>query len=155
MITLSAIAPTKHPRYSPNFAAFLAKPRNRIYRERGYVAAKLMNGRPILFFGFHDDGDFIGANLTTILCNGTKTVTYSFLDGKSYRKQDGVLDTYVQIGRCAFDPQHTEHYRHSEGRFVTKGNRRTCTWCGAVFTLKKTKRVVIDTHWIPALKVSA
>jgi hypothetical protein len=148
-ITLSDIDPAKHGRYSPNFAAFLKKPRNRIYREHGYIATKLLNGRPILFFGFHDDGDFIGANLTTILCNGAKTVTYSFPDGKSYRKQEGVLEAYVKIGRCAFDPQHSEHYLHSEGRFVTTGSRRTCTWCGAVLTRVTTKRLVLDEHWIP------
>lgn len=60
---------------------------------------------------------------------------------------DGFWDRYLEVGRCAIDPGHQEHFSGPE-RFSIQGNIRTCLWCGCVQHKVVTPRTVLDESWV-------
>lgn len=145
-IDLSAIDPKNGDKLSPNLHRFLRHRRSWSMIQRG-TTYRSKDGA--LYFGFTDERDFLGAQLMSILVKGARAQTYCFINGKDFTPAPEVMAEYLRIGRCAFDPAHWHSFQNSEGRYVTKGNRRTCQWCGAIHRLIKKKRTVTDTFWKP------
>lgn len=63
-------------------------------------------------------------------------------------------ETYLRLGRCIFDPEHTVPFLHAENRYTASKNRRVCNWCG--FRQQRfIQRVVIEKVMWEPVKVRA
>lgn len=107
-----------------------------------------------------DDGWLSGSNLSTVL-NDNGTI-WSFHPGAVAGATDITLpffDAYLRLGRCLFDPRHTQYLRHDEGRWQMDGDsHRRCTWCGhqqqrhieQIVTTRESWRAIATAPTLPA-----
>lgn len=143
-LRLQDIHPSKSPAYSQNLHRWMRQ-RGHAYRSGGVADTvyrvlpgnKLatMYGAGTLFIGhpysqYEDDTDFSGAPLIGVLCHGAKAGS-SCLPGAIHSLEEikGFWDRYLQVGRCAIDPEHKQHFIGGNS-FVIKGDLRECLWCG-------------------------
>lgn len=109
-------------------------PNSRLANE--YGAGTLFIGCP---YNQHEkDADFSGSQIMTVLCNGSKATRYCLAGAmRSLEVVENFWDLYLQIGRCAIDPDHNEHFLGND-RYSVSGDVRTCLWCG-----KKHQKIVV------------
>lgn len=150
------IAPNKAASFSPNLHKYLSA-RGVFFRDGGLLhavyavkpdtkAAKWF-GAGTLLLGFIDDEFFTGSRLIAVLCNGSKADRAAYpgvTDGLEL--VEGFWDRYLELGRCAIDPSHQEHFLGN--RFQIHGDTRTCLWCNHRQRKVLTPRIVHDTTWI-------
>lgn len=148
---LAEINPKKGDRYSPNLHAYLKKisqhvvPLQRVYRDA--------NGS--IWLGWIDEeACFVGAHLNGVLCNGAEAQrvirgAYSGRDFvKSLKEVQGFWEKYEKSGWCAIDPEHKTPFV-GDTRWNTKGNTRTCLWCGQCKQkLEEYEVREIKTRWV-------
>lgn len=141
---LKDIHPNKSPAFSPNLhrwmrhrgLAYLAGGvSDTVYRVRPGSKMATMYGAGTLFIGhpysqYIGDTDFSGAPLIGVLCHGTKAGS-SCLPGAMHSLEEvqGFWVRYLQVGRCAIDPGHEQHFIGGD-RFVIENDLRECLWCG-------------------------
>jgi len=161
-MTLQAIAPNHIASFSPNLYAWM-KVHGHFYREGGVLhgvwcvraqtpASKYL-GESTLLLGYAtaehaQDSDFVGVRLIAALARGAKAegMFYPGLASDIEPIPD-FWEKYLEVGRCAIDPAHSEHFVGSD-RFVADGDIRTCLWCGAKQRRVLVPRVVHDESWI-------
>lgn len=145
---LMDISPSVSPSFSPNLYRWM-KTEGHAYSDCGvaetayrilpgsklaelYGAGTLMIGCP--YNQYEGDTDFSGTLLMAVLCNGSNAKRYCYPGAiNALEAVEGFWDRYMQIGRCAIDPSHQEHFRGS-ARYSFAGNVRTCLWCGQQHT---------------------
>ena len=105
-----------------------------------------MIGHP--YSAYEGDTDFSGAHLLGVLCNGSEERRYC-LPGAimSLELVVDFWDRYLEVGRCAIDPAHQEHFQVGE-RYREHDGHRTCLWCGAEQIKVMTPRTVVDESWV-------
>ena len=125
---LDAISPRRGPKYSPNLHAYLSA------RKGGLTPrmARLFEDREgTLWLGFPDDtGAFIGQRLSLVLCLGARAQTFSYEDLGPLAERTTFWGEYLRDGRCAVDRTHRVAFVGSDTRFETRGDIRSCLWCG-------------------------
>lgn len=147
---LKDIHPNKSPAFSPNLHRWM-RSRGHAYRDGGVAdsvyrvrsGSKLASayGAGTLFIGhpynqYEGDSDFSGVQLIAVLCNGTKAGAFCFAGAaRDLEEVVGFWDRYLQVGRCAIDPDHKEHFIGGD-RFVVENDQRECLWCGARHQMK-------------------
>lgn len=103
-----------------------------------------MIGYPIN--GYPGDMDFAGVRLMSTLCEGGKAGSWCYVNMvPDLELVEGFWDRYLQVGRCAIDPDHHQHFMGD--RYSTKDDVRTCLWCGAQHRRTLVQRVVYDEIW--------
>lgn len=156
-LLLRDIDPARHPGYSPNLYRYL-KHNAHFYRDGGILdtayavqagtrLAEFVGGGTLMI-GYRYDGDFIGSRLMSALCKGIKAERFSYPGGAVVI--DGFWDRYLQVGRCAIDPDHEAHFIGD--RYEIRGDERVCRWCGARHLRIVTPRTatVLDESWVSA-----
>lgn len=163
-LRLGDIAPERSPAFSPNLYRWMRRHGHfftgggvhvAVYRVRaGSAAAKdwgagtFVIGAP--YDGYEGDTDFSGQRLIAVLCRGAEASAVCNVGlAPSLDLVDGFWDRYLQVGRCAIDPDHQERFSGSD-RYHIDGDQRTCLWCGARHQRVLTPRVVLDESWATA-----
>src|SRR5690606_14552200 len=54
---------------------------------------------------------------------------------------------YESVGRCAVDPDHSQHFLNSDSRFLENPSTRKCTWCGQEQILHRWVEQVVEEEW--------
>lgn len=54
------------------------------------------------------------------------------------------FDTYENIGRCIFDPEHSRWMQYTDNRYTYINNTRKCNWCGQWHKKEIIKKVKIE-----------
>ncbi|WP_298151073.1 hypothetical protein [Flavobacterium sp.] len=161
-LTIKQLSPSVSASFSPNLhrwmkscghaypdggvaeTVFRVLPETRLAKE--YGAGTLMIG--CAYNQYDGDTDFSGSLLIGVLCNGAKDPRYCFPDAVGMLEEIvGFWDSYLQVGRCAIDPKHKEHFFGSE-RYSLAGEVRTCLWCGEQHQKTVTPRTVFVESWI-------
>lgn len=158
---LGRIAPARSRSFSPNLYAWMKKEAHfysdaghaeQIYRVRpesslaeSFGAGTLMIGHP--YNQYEGDSDFSGIRLISALCQGAKAGRMCFVGAMgSLELVDGFWDRYLEVGRCAIDPEHQEHFVGGD-RYAVDGETRACLWCGAKHLRVMEPRVSYDETW--------
>lgn len=163
-LTAKHIRPELNPAFSPNLYKWM-KRNAHFYQEGGTPAtvwrikpdAPIANkfGQNTLFLGFPSgehatDTTFIGVKLMAALKDGGLKECWAYNHADQLEAIPNFWETYLQVGRCAIDPEHRTHF--SDQRFNQKGDHRTCIWCGQ--HQQRTVQVVLREehidHWNPA-----
>lgn len=156
------IKPSKSASYSPNLYKWM-KAKAHFYADGGVAQgvyrvlenSRLANefGAGTLFIGcfynqYEEDKDFSGATLMSALCSGKDAGGYCYVRAKdSLVEVKGFWEQYLEIGRCAIDPQHDMHFL-GDDRFVENGDVRTCLWCKSRHKKKLIETVVVKEKWL-------
>lgn len=128
MITAKQIDPKLNPAFSPNLHAFVRSKVDDLQVFRVTKAhGSLLVGQ--LAIGYVYDGDFIGCQLTHVLCYGRKARTWSFPGTDCIELVPDFWERYLQVGRCAIDRDHHTHYQDNRWELIA-GDKRRCKWCG-------------------------
>lgn len=155
------IAPARSPSFSPSLHLWM-KRHTHVYRDGGHAdvvyrvregsrAAKSFGAGTLLigraYDSYEGDTDFSGIPLMEALCNGAKAerVCYPGIMGSLEQIED-FWTRYLQVGRCAIDPDHVEHFINAD-RYAMSDDIRTCLWCGAKHQRTLVPRVVHDETW--------
>lgn len=126
-VRLSDVDPKKNPAFSPNLYRWLRK--NKTYLRCGVDRYVCEDG--IEYIGWVDDtGCLIGSRLIGALCYGGREKTWAHMHLGKSAKLKPLWGDYLNIGRCAIDPEHSA--RFIDERFIETGKKRTCKWCGHV-----------------------
>lgn len=143
-------------KFSPNLYHWLRRQWGGRFNGRGLEQhpSVFRDDAGVLWIGRLDDtGCFIGARLFRVLSKPTQEV-YAW----TKRSQPGIKELksfwpeYRRIGRCAIDKGHTAYFLSDAARWETKGNVRSCRWCGKHKQRLKTKvRVERDQAWVAAV----
>lgn len=88
--------------------------------------------------GFQDDGWFVGAQVSRILCDPFPKGDIPSQHIWAWMPKDVGPDItkwfwpeYQSVGRCIFDREHSGWLSHDEGRFDSLNEQhRWCRWCG-------------------------
>jgi len=155
------LAPTRGS-YSPNLFAWM-KRHAHFYRGGGHAESVFrvrkgsryaqMFGEGTLVIGhafgqYEGDTDFSGVRLMAALCRGARADRVCYLGMMpSLEVVANFWERYLDVGRCAIDPDHQEHFVGGE-RFSFDGEHRTCLWCGAEHNRVMTPRTVHDESWV-------
>lgn len=160
-LRLSDLAPEHSPSFSPNLYRWM-KCRAHFYSDGGVAEGvyrvkpgtstaeyfgdgTMMIGYPMN--GYPGDTDFSGVRLYHALCNGSKALSWCYTNmAPDLELVEGFWDRYLQVGRCAIDPEHQTHFSGGE-RFIVNGNVRKCLWCGQQQRQVVTPRTVLDEAW--------
>lgn len=161
-LQLKEINPKRSPAFSPNLAAWMRRNahfytdggvRDTVWRVKkgDHRAAKhfgvgtLLIGAP--YAQYEGDTDFGGTRLMAVLCQGVEATSYCWPGvAPDLEIVEGFWTRYLQVGRCAIDPGHQEHFI-GEPRFRIDGDERTCLWCGAKHHRVMVARTVHDETW--------
>ena len=109
------------------------------YSEKSTIAQNL-------YVGFLDeDGYFMGARLSEIICNGAKTKTWAHPPKKAFVPVPDFWERYVEHGKCAIDPEHTLYF--PKNRCTENGSLRVCKWCGRVERAIVTEKTIKQKTW--------
>jgi hypothetical protein len=144
---LNAIAPSNGAKFSPNLHSFLSMRRRRaaLPRMRVYV-----DKDKTLWLGYFDDDCFIGNRLMQVLCYGTKSETYAYLNMRDLVEVPNFWQDYQNIGRCAIDREHKHSFLGDDTRWSHHGDHRSCQWCGqAKQQLQESVTKVVRHDWVP------
>lgn len=160
-LRLRDLSPEHSPSFSPNLYRWMQR-RAHFYLDGGvaenvyrvkpgtptadsFGAGTLIIGHP--FNGHPGDTDFSGVRLYHALCNGRKALSWCYGNmAPDLEVVEGFWDRYLQVGRCAIDPEHQEHFSGAD-RFAMKGDIRKCLWCGHQQRQILTPRTVYDETW--------
>ena len=159
-LRLSDLKPEKSASFSPNLYRWLRNQAH-FYKDGGtadgvykaktgtstaasFGAGTLLIGHPVN--GYPGDTDFSGIRLMAALCQGGKAGRWCYAGiAPDVELVDGFWDRYLEVGRCAIDPEHQEHFMGD--RYSVDGDARTCLWCGHKQRRILTPRTVMDESW--------
>jgi hypothetical protein len=113
-----------------------------------FGAGALLIGYPTE--GYPGDTDFVGTRLMSALCLGAKAQSACYVG--LARNVDRVADfwkRYLDVGRCAIDPDHRENFIGGD-RFAVSDDIRTCRWCGQSQRRMLVPRIVEEEVWTTA-----
>jgi len=161
-LRLRELRPKLSPAFSPNLYHWMRESAHfytdggvaeSVYRVKtGTLAAEtfgagtLLIGYPIN--GYPGDADFSGIRLMAVLCQGAKAGRVCFVGiAPDLELVEGFWDCYLNVGRCAVDPEHQEHFIGGE-RYRIDGDARACLWCGVTHKRVLTPRTVMDESWV-------
>lgn len=162
-LRLADLMPDKFPSFSPNLYRWM-KRHSHFYRDGGtadsvyrvkagsrsaeiFGEGRLLIGHPLN--GHAMDTDFSGSRLLGALANGDRERRYCYTQiVGDLELVEGFWDRYLQVGRCAIDPEHSVYFSSSSERFSVRGDHRTCLWCGHHQTRHVTARIVHDEIWV-------
>lgn len=150
------IEPSKADSFSPNLFKYLKK-HGLFYSNGGLLdgvyivkpdtkAAKCF-GVGTLLLGYYDEDFFIGTRLMSALCNGTKAERGAYPCGTGAEIVHDFWSTYLKIGRCAIDPEHSESFINGD-RYSIMNDVRLCRWCGKKHQKIVTPRTIYDESWV-------
>lgn len=144
-VCVKDLAPDLSPSFSPNLFHWLrargtgrheglvldhvyrVKPASKLARSLG--AGTLVIGHP--YEQYDGDADVSGRRMIEVLCNGAAANRLCLVAAASSLELiEDFWTRYKQVGRCAFDPLHQEHFIDTE-RYIKTEMGKTCTWCGA------------------------
>lgn len=119
---------------------------------------------------------FFGNRINSIICNTSKEIWCMHLWSTSYHGgktpqiiniTEWFIENYIKIGRCLFDPHHTDFMMNTESRYtelllpnyvelanrgeqITDQNTKHCNWCGKTLHKVIKEEVVIKTKetWV-------
>lgn len=134
-LDIKKINPRLGDKYSPNLYKYMRKNKGAQMYARAY---KDNDGH--VWIGYIHEGDFIGARLNAILCNGSKVLTFCYSRFDGLEEIKSFWPGYIRIGRCAIDPEHQTPFL-GDTRWEQKEGIRSCRWCGS-FTQKLASRAV-------------
>lgn len=149
MIQPPDINPSKSDKFSLRLYNFMRNPR---IKESDYMKTVHRDKEGILWIGSIDkSGWFTGARLMAILCGVDSAKRMGcYPNAQSLWKLKEVKSfwpRYLKIGRCAIDPDHKHYFVGGTGRFVQKGKKRTCQWCGQVQSMRIEREVIKHERW--------
>ena len=106
--------------------------------------------KDVVYLGEVYDGFLMGTQLNRILVGDMQLWSYM----ESHINPNELVDVtaefwalYDEIGRCAFDANHKQHFQSSDDRYTENGDERTCNWCGVRQIKKSRERVITDEWW--------
>ncbi|MBA9965067.1 hypothetical protein D7S56_20955 [Ralstonia pickettii] len=159
---LGDISPSRSISFSPNLYAWMKK-EGHFYSDGGHAeqiymvlpksqlaecfgAETLMIGHP--YNQYEGDSDFSGIRLFSALCLGARAgrMCYSGAMG-SLKLVAGFWERYLEVGRCAIDPEHQEHFVGGE-RYAIRGETRSCLWCSTQHRRAVVPRAECDETWV-------
>lgn len=161
-LKLADLAPQHSPAFSPNLYRWM-RTKAHFYRDGGvaqsvyrvkpgtpatetFGAGTLLIGYPL--HGHPGDTDFVGTRLIAALCQGSKAGSWCYAGvAPDLELIDGFWDRYLEVGRCAIDPDHHQHFSGSD-RYRIEGEERTCLWCGTTQRRVLTPRTILDESWV-------
>ncbi|WP_409286893.1 hypothetical protein [Pseudomonas guariconensis] len=132
--------PGLSPAFSRNLHRWLThvgRPGDTVYRAQTGSSFAQVHGADTLIIGqpydeYPGDTDFSGSLLTQVLCLGRAAVRSCHSNATSDLLEiDGFWQRYVEVGRCAIDPEHKMHFRDDNDRLEVVGGLKTCNWCHA------------------------
>lgn len=159
-LSLEQIVPKKSIAYSPNLYEWMKK-RAHFYADYADGAGtphsvwrvKAGMGRDTfnegsLFIGMPGDhGDFLGSRLMNALCEGGKASAWCYPGLLAHLEPvEGFWERYLQVGRCAVDPDHSIHYLDDRWH-QNSADKRTCRWCGLVQNRRTFMQLVEGEEW--------
>lgn len=140
------INPNNGDKYSPNLYRWLIK---RDKKHRAWSSRVYRSSDDVLWIGGFFDGDFIGARLNEVLCNGAKQDSACWVTLNNLVEVDDFWQRYTIDGRCAIDTDHDILFVGDGSRWKTEGDNRSCTWCGkASQVMKRWTEAVERSKWI-------
>lgn len=147
MLDLSAIHPRRGDKYSPNLHKFMALRSHTLFGRYGRI---YRDQDDVLWLGFIHDGDFIGARLVAVLCNGAKEQTGCYSPSRlGLNEVADFWQRYQADGRCAIDTAHTMHFIGDESRWEGDEEHRTCKWCGKASQRRERWQELVDRNrWV-------
>lgn len=122
------------PSFGDKFSPYLYQWLKKNFIECQYETKVFINKDGIRYIGFFDEeGWFYGSNFMGVLCHGKKEGTSASYPStvSSFQEVKDFWAQYAELGRCAIDPEHKEHFRGNT-RWIENGHIHTCTWCGYV-----------------------
>jgi hypothetical protein len=147
-LDVQAIHPSRGAKYSPNLHRWLSARAQVRQLERMKVYQR---DDGALFVGFVHDGDFIGARLMSVLCDGAKADSWCSPQGSRFTEVPDFWERYTRDGRCAIDTEHRQWFIGDETRWSVDGDTRRCAWCGnASQVLRRWTEAVPREAWKPA-----
>ncbi len=107
---------------------------------------------PAIFVGLGDAPFILGARLSEIICKGgsTQTAAHALFD-HCVEITDAFWARYIEIGKCAIDPEHTL-YADSD-RYAEVEETRRCRWCGRIEHVQEELQMQRRRVWVPMQKV--
>lgn len=124
--------------------AYLPRPGSRAEAEFG--CGTLFLGKP--FDAVGGNPDFCGARMIAVLCDGAREHNWCFSGlMPDLAPVAGFWERYLQVGRCAIDPEHQQYFLGGD-RYRVEGRSRTCLWCGAHHERITRSRIIVDDTWI-------
>ncbi|MEM8519463.1 hypothetical protein [Janthinobacterium sp. CAN_S7] len=144
-VQLKNLAPRLSPAFSPNLYRWLrvrgtgrhqGLVRDTVFRVKPDTGLARSIGAGTLVIGhayaaYEGDKDVSGIRMIEVLVNGTEAGRFCFAGAAdSLEPVADFWTRYTQVGRCAFDPLHQEHFAGGERYALTDG-AKTCMWCGA------------------------
>lgn len=143
-LRLRQLQPTLSAAFSPNLYRWM-RSRAHFYTDGGVAEAvyRVKAGTPAASYlgagtlmigypmdGYPSDKDFSGARLIAVLCNGSSERRACFANlAPDLEVVEGFWNRYLDVGRCAIDPGHLQHFMGGD-RFQEGTTLRTCLWCG-------------------------
>lgn len=144
-VQLKNLAPSRSPGFSPNLHRWLRAcgtgrhqglVLDTVYQvqagsnlSRSIGAGTLVVGQP--YAAYAGDKDVSGVRLIEVLVNGTQAGRFCLVSAAdSLEPVSDFWARYQKVGRCAFDPNHQEHFMGAD-RYMTVDGVKTCLWCGA------------------------
>ena len=154
---LDEFSPSRSAAYSPNLYAWL-KAHGCLVHNSAILCTvyKVVQDRPALksygfqignqLIGYTHEGDFIGARLNQVLCNGADAPSWCYPGcAAGVASPNDFWAQYRAVGRCAIDPDHQMLF--SDTRYRAQAHSRACMWCGHVQERVQRARTVIDERW--------
>ena len=148
---LAIINPKNGDRYSPNLYRWL---KHRQRKHRAWTSRVYVDAYGVKWIGMIKPGlCFSGCRLMAVLCNGCREQSFAYLLNRKFTgglvEIPDFWENYALTGRCAVDPEHTEHFRNDDTRWQYDGNHRRCLWCGEFSQiLKKWQETVDREKWV-------
>jgi hypothetical protein len=159
-ITLADIDPARHERYSPNLHAWIDKhTRHLRSKERKRPWPKVLfepedaeeKRRPLIVWNDCSchPSMYTGASIGAVLCFGIeRNAPFGSFVIPDAVEWEGFWEEYLRIGRCVFDPKHSEFFSGAKKRFIEIGDDRTCAWCGASQRRERYEATVKKERWV-------
>lgn len=133
-------------KHGSNYWEVCFSPWNCITGEDDVVYSEFETIAPNLYIGFLDeDGYFMGARLSEIICNGAKTKTWAHSPSKKFVPVPDFWVRYSEYGKCAIDPEHKLYF--AKERYTQNGTLRSCDWCGRIERSRTIEKTVTNTVW--------
>jgi hypothetical protein len=158
-LTLDLINPKISDKYSPNLFKWVketTKAKPLFYLVENLVAYRDKHGG--IYVGYTSpnsceaDKNWIsGMPLGQVLGSGNLPSRWRLfaIETAGMTQLKNFWKEYSKHGRCAIDKQHARWFIGDETRWLTKGNTRSCQWCGkAKQRLVKRKEVIIHEDWV-------
>lgn len=152
MIDYRLLNPRRNPAFSPNLYKFLKREAKKGAFDWQVWFSADPGHRPVLGYrDISDDRFLIGALLWQVLGNNHSEVyAYTPRVAATYTSDETFWDRYLQIGRCALDPEHERYFLTPPDRWSEEGDVRTCLWCGHVQQKHRWSERVVREAWRPA-----